>query len=1084
MNYSIGLDVGVASVGYAVMLLNDKDEPFKIYKLGSRIFDAAENPKDGSSLALPRRGNRSMRRRLRRKSFRKLRIKQLIEDMGIMTISEIESMFVQSDPVDVYKLRRDALDVLLSKEDFVRLIIHFSQRRGFKSNRKIDSENKKSESGVITSAIEANRKIMEEKGYRTIGEMLYLDSAFANAKRNKAESYKISFDRSDYCAEIKQIFNAQRELGSQYATKEFEDRFFEIYLSQRAFDEGPGGNSVYGGNQILKMLGKCTFEKDEYRAVKKCFSSEYFNLLSKVNTIKIVSGSDRTFLSREQRETIIKLAFDKKNLTYLSLRKSLKLSDDERFNISYSNKKTQEEVEKSTKFVYLEAYHICKKAYGESFASWNTDKKNKLIYALTVHKTDEKISQELIDFGFSTEEIRVALTMPTFSKAANLSVKALDKIIVYLEQGLLYSEACEKAGYNFKDDDKQQMYLLPADPNVAQELQELRNPVVRRSVSQVIKVVNAIIREMGCSPSFLNIELAREVSKNFADRNKIKKTQGENQAKNERIMERLRTEFKILQPTGLDLVKLKLWEEQDGICPYSLNRIPLDRLFERGYTDIDHIVPYSLSFDDTYNNKVLVLASENRQKSNRIPLQYLKDTRKDDFILWVSNSHLGYRKKQNLLRENLTKEDLEGFKKRNLQDTQYMSAFLLRFIKKYLTFAPNHTGRKNTVVAVNGCATAYVRNRWGINKIRENGDVHHAVDAVVIACITQGMIKRISDYSNCKETFFTDPVTGAVYDVNKATGEVKNRFPMPYPHFRTELEIRCSDDPSGLLSRKPLPNYATDEKADPIFVSRMPKHKVTGSAHKETARAKYVEDDTEYTVSKVPLTSLKLKNGEIENYYKPNDDRLLYNALKERLVQYGGKAELAFKEEFRKPKSDGTPGPIVKKVKVIEKATLTVPIYSNNAVAANGDMVRVDVFNVDGKYYMVPIYVSDTVKDELPNKAITRGYNYCDWKIMDDKDFIFSLYPNDLIKVTSKREMKFSLTNKDSTLPKEYTTKEELLYYKCCGISTGSITVINHDNTYTIPSLGVKTLLSIEKYQVDVLGNITKVNCENRQRFR
>ena len=53
MKYAIGLDIGIASVGYAVLALDHEENPWGIIRLGSRIFDVAENPKDGASLALP-----------------------------------------------------------------------------------------------------------------------------------------------------------------------------------------------------------------------------------------------------------------------------------------------------------------------------------------------------------------------------------------------------------------------------------------------------------------------------------------------------------------------------------------------------------------------------------------------------------------------------------------------------------------------------------------------------------------------------------------------------------------------------------------------------------------------------------------------------------------------------------------------------------------------------------------------------------------------------------------------------------------------------------------------------------------------
>ena len=1087
MKYIIGLDMGITSVGFATMMLGEKDEPCRILRMGSRIFDAAENPKDGSSLAAPRRENRGMRRRLRRKRFRKEQIRNLIIEYGIMTEDEINGIYNSKiDLSDIYAIRSEALDRLLNKEEFVRFLIHLSQRRGFKSNRKVDAQDKKSDTGKLLTAVNSNKALMEEKGYRTIGEMLYKDERFAQFKRNKADDYSNTFARTEYEEEIRKVFQAQQQLGNPFADDEMLEKYLTIYLSQRSFDDGPGKGSPYGGNQIEKMIGKCTLEPEEKRAAKAAYSFEYFNLLTKVNSIKILSVDDKRTLNNDERQRIIKLAFAKKTFSYASLRKELKLSDSERFNISYSaDDKTIDETEKKTKFSFLTAYHTFAKAYGNAFAGWNPEKKNRLAYALTAFKNDDKISEYLSAHDFDNAEIEIALTLPSFSKWGNLSEKALNKLIPYLEQGMLYSEACAAAGYNFKADDTDKRMYLPTHENDAPELGDIKNPVVRRTVSQTIKVINALIRERGESPCFVNIELARELSKSKDERNKIEKGQKENQAKNDRIMERLKNEFGLLSPTGQDLIKLKLWEEQDGICPYSLKPIRIARLFEPGYVDIDHIIPYSLSFDDTYNNKVLVMSSENRQKGNRIPMQYLEGKRRDNFRLWVDASNLSRRKKQNLMKEILTEDDLSGFKKRNLQDTQYLSRFMLNFLKKYLQTAPNSTGRKNTIQAINGAATSYVRKRWGIQKIRENGDTHHAVDAVVIACITNGMIRRISEYAKFKENELLHPETNEYLDIDYRTGEVINRFPPPYPYFKDELMMRCSEDPARVLHEKPLPNYTTDEDVQPIFVSRMPRHKVKGSAHKETIRKPYTQGGQEYTISKVPLTSLKLKGGEIENYFNPYSDLLLYNALKARLSSFGGDAKKAFETPFYKPKSDGSQGPLVKKVKVMEKATLTVPVQNKTAVADNGSMVRVDVFFVEGDgYYLVPIYVADTVKEELPNRAIVAHKPYSDWKEMQEENFVFSLYPNDLIKTEFSKEMKFSLSQKDSTLPSEKYIREGLFYYKGTNISGASIGIINHDNTYMIESLGVKRIPVIEKYQVDVLGTTSKVGKEKRMGFK
>ncbi len=200
--------------------------------------------------------------------------------------------------------------------------------------------------------------------------------------------------------------------------------------------------------------------------------------------------------------------------------------------------------------------------------------------------------------------------------------------------------------------------------------------------------------------------------------------------------------------------------------------------------------------------------------------------------------------------------------------------------------------------------------------------------------------------------------------------------------------------------------------------------------------------------------------------------------------KFNGNAKKAFEHDFFKPKADGTPGPKVNKVKVYEKSTLNVAVQQGTGAADNDSMVRVDVYKVEGDgYYLVPIYVADTLKKELPNKAIVANKPYEQWKEMNNDDFLFSLYPNDLVRFVHKKEVVFNKVNDDSSLMDTYETKEDLVYYKKTGIATASISIINHDDTYTIPSLGVKTLLSLEKYQVDLLGNYNKVGKESLQTF-
>lgn len=1080
--YAIGFDIGITSVGWAVTALDSEDKPYGIINMGSRVFDAAEQPKTGASLAAPRREARSARRRLRRHQHRLERIRRLLLTENVISQAELDTLFA-GKLEDIYTLRVKALDAPVSHTEFARILLHIAQRRGFRSNRK--SETAK-EDGELLAAVSKNRALMVEKGYRTVGEMLLQDPLYAVSKRNKGGQYIATVGRDMVAEEVRAIFRAQRQLGQPFASEALESRYLDILLSQRSFDEGPGEGSPYAGSQIERMVGKCTLEDGEQRAAKAAYSFEYFTLLQNVNHLRLLRGGEASPLTPAQREALIALAHKTKELNFSHIRRELAIPADTTFNaVYYKNTDDAEEAEKKTKFSYLKAYHQMRTAFNKlsknHFDTLTRAQKNELGRVLSTYKTSAKIRAALLPAGLSDAELDIAETL-SFSKFGHISVKACDKLIPFLEKGMKYDEACAAAGYDFKaHSGRERTQLLHPMPD---DLADITSPVVRRAVAQTVKVLNAIIRERGCSPTFINLELAREMAQDFTERNQAKKSMDDNRARNERLMERIRTEYGKEHPTGQDLVKLKLWEEQHGECAYSQRHISIEHLFEPDYAEVDHIIPYSISFDDGYKNKVLVLAEENRNKGNRLPLQYLQGKRREDFIVWAENTIRSTPKKQRLLKEKLTSEDEKQFKERNLQDTKTMARFLLNYIGDHLAFADFAAGRKKHITAVNGAVTSYMRKRWGISKIRENGDLHHAVDALVIACTTDGMIQQVSRYAALRECEYVQTEGGSLA-VSVHTGEVLKSFPYPWPEFRRELEARLGDDPRRAVISQRFPVYLNNDiPVRKLFVSRMPRRKVTGAAHKETIKSpKALQGGV--VVTKRPLTSLKLdKNGEIANYYMPQSDRLLYEALKEQLMKHSGDGAKAFTQPFHKPKSNGMPGPIVNKVKLCEPTTLHVPVLKGTGVADNDSMVRIDVFYVEGEgYYFVPIYIADTLKKELPSKACTRGKPYVEWKEMDAKDFLFSLYPNDLIRVTSQKGLTLSKAQKESTLPDTYETKQEMLYYISAGISVASIACRTHDNSYEIRSMGIKTLEKLEKFTVDVLGEYHKVEREPRMAF-
>ncbi len=1090
LKYVVGLDIGITSVGWATLLLDSQDEPVRILDLNSRIFDKAEVPKTGASLAAPRRMARGVRRRLRRRKFRLHRVRQYILRHHILDKAGLECLYKPKTDIDIFALRTAGLDRLLEPEEWARILLYMAKHRGFKSNRKSASD--ASDDGDMLDAIRKNKEVLSK--YRSVGEMFDKDEKFSDHKRNKGGSYEFTVARSMLVDEIKLLFEKQRDFGLAFAEKDAEEEYIELFSAQRNFDEGPGGDSPYGGNQIEKMIGLCTFEgkNGEKRAPKASYAFMATNLWQKINQIRIIEKGTERPLTAEEAGKIDEKAWKKEAMTYKDIRSEISLGDEASFKgLPYKWTETdKEETESKVKFSLVKEYHTLRKVLDKveknRILQLSHDDIDNIAYIFSVYKNDDKIREALEETDLDSKDIDVLIEhLGTFSKFGHLSLKACYKILPYLEQGMVYSDACTAAGYDFRKS---------AQGSIA----DIPNPVVKRAISQTMKVLKAIKQKYGCPPVEIHIEMARELAKSFDERQKMTKSIEENQSYNERIKERLKKEFNVPYPSGQDIVKLKLYEEQNETCAYSQKHIDAAKLFhDPNYAEVDHIIPYSRSFDDTYNNKVLVLTAENRQKGNRTPMEYLSgdEARKKQFVAWVKSDIKKPRKRENLLREKFTADAENDWKARHLQDTQYISRFMLHYLQNNYELTPGNTARRRRIIPVNGAVTAYVRKRLGISKIRENGDLHHAVDAAVIAAVTQGVVNSVSRYSKRHELQYhvdehgncVDLVTGELMgDAFKENHKIKG-FPEPWPQFRAELEARVSENAAEAIRILNLPTYSPDEEIKTPFVSRMVRHKTTGQAHEDTVRGKSNVADNVY-VKKVALTELKLKDGEIEGYYNPSSDRLLYEALKKRLEQFGGKGKDAFKEPFHKPKSDGSPGPIVKKCKVLDKINLAVQVHGGNGATsnANGSMIRVDIFKVKEKndkssYYAVPIYVADTVKEELPNKAVcNKEYNR--WPEMKEEDFAFSLYPNDVVYIGGK-EIKMNAMP-GCTLETTRSMQDVNLYFRGMDISTGTIRVVNHDGTYKQKSLGIKQLPIIEKYEVSVLGDLVKAMYSPRETFK
>lgn len=1048
-NYILGLDLGIASVGWACVWIDENEHTIGLLDCGVRTFERAEVPKTGDSLAKARREARSVRRLIRRRAHRLLRLRRLLKREGILKAADFgANRLPENLPIDAWALRVAGLDKKLAAKEWAAVLLHLVKHRGYLSQRKSElQEDGKSELGRLLAGVAQNHELLQADEYRTPAELAVKYFAVQSGHlRNKGGDYSHTFNRLDLQKELHLLFEKQREFGNLFASADLEAKVDALLMTQR---------SALQGEAVLKMLGKCRFESSEYKAAKNTYSAERFIWLTKLNNLRIMDGGEERALADDERRLLLDEPYQKSKLTYAQVRKILALPESAVFKgLRYGSDAESAKKAESGALMEMKAYHKIRMVLEKAGlkAAWNNRIRNpelldRIGTAFSVYKTDEDIQTALADLGLPENVLDALLKGLSFDKFIELSLLALHKILPQMEKGLRYDEACKAAyGDHRAIKENQNKRLLPSIP-----ADVIRNPVVLRTLTQVRKVVNAIIRRYG-SPARVHIETARELGKSFKDRKEIEKKQEENRKERERAVERFKELFPHFagEPKGQDILKLRLYRQQHGKCLYSGNEIDLNRLNEKGYVEIDHALPFSRTWDDSLNNKVLVLGSENQKKRNQTPYEYLDGASNSrvwrEFQARLAGCDFPYGKKQRIQTAKLDTKAEQGFLERNLNDTRYIARFLCGFVEENLYLSGKG---KRRVFASNGSITALLRGLWGLQKVREENDRHHALDAIVVACSTVSMQQKITKAIQGREILET---------VDTATGEVKTRIPQPWEFFRQEVMIRVfSDNPLAELAEKlDARSEAAHEWVLPLFVSRAPNRKMTGQGHLETVRsAKRLDEGV--SVVKKPLTALKLKDIEkIVGY--PDREPALYDALRQRLQTFKDEPAKAFAEPFYKPAKDGRQGALVKAVRVEDVQKSGVMVRDGKGIADNATMVRVDVFTKGGKNYLVPIYAWQVAKGILPNRAVVAHANESDWDEMDESfEFKFSIYPNDLVEVVSKKGRIFG-------------------YFASCHRGAGNINIRIHDldskvgKDGMLEGVGVKTAISFKKYQVDPLG--------------
>ena len=1064
-NLTIGLNIGIASVGWTV--LSDKGH---IVDLGLRCFSAAEKIPEKTPLNVDRRIMRQARRRFARRSARLTALKKLFINVGL--IQSNDSLL--SNHATPWELRVKALDEKLCPSDWARAVFHIVKNRGWFAYRKADVSSQKD--GPLLSVMASLEKRLLEKGYRSVAELVQLDPMFAKAKRNKNHEFKNNWYRKHIEAELVTLFRLQRGFGNEFASAEIEEMVLAIFKRQK---------EALTFEQMLQAVGNCAYEPKEKRASKATYSAERFVWLSKLNNLRINCNGENRYLTAAERQILIDLPWKMASgVTYKKVRAELGLSNEDFF-VGLHLKDTTERKEESSLLFAATAFHTLRKAYSGSLAQlWEKRAKDidfldNVATILTLCKTDEELRTHLGLLGCETEEVEVLLNIG-FRKVLHLSLKAIKRINFYLEEGKAYSDACRQAGYSIKKPGTQQKSkYLPSLSD--KEREEIRNPVVLRSINQTIKVVNAIIEKYG-SPSYINIEFARDVGKRPFQRAEIARSLKENEALWTDLCEEFEAIFKV-RPNDVDLLKWRLYKEQDAKCAYSLKSIDVNRLLEKGYVEVDHIIPRSIAFDNSYNNKVLVFRKENEPKKQQTPYQYVRAVYGEEHWKKVvanvtTNKKLSMQKRTNMLKKFVSQVDLGVFRERILNDSRYITRFMASYIADRLHFRGES---KKPVRTPCGEITKQLRDFWGLKNQYTDCDFYHVVDAAIVASVNDGLINKMRQYFVNEENHnYVDIETG---EILQAFQRDTYRATLPWENFTNELIVRLSASAKEECER--LSHYTLEmvDCVKPVWVSRAVNRLGKGPLHKRTISTKKYLSEL-LTTKKIPLSELKLSHLGADGRKSVEDkaglmvgldDPLnapLVKALIERLKSNDDKPDKAFATPFYKPNAKGavnSKSPIVRSVKIYEVCKGGVEV--NNGISANDSIVRVDIFLKKGKYYCVPLYQCDRGKplEELPNHAANHKPR-SEWDLMDGTfAFVFSLYPNDVIELKTR-------------------TKTYRGYWAGLNVAGGKIDILSHARFSNEGkeglwrNLGVRIgVVSFKKFTVSVLGDVFEAPQEVRR---
>lgn len=817
MKRILGLDLGVGSIGWSLIEVDDNNAPVQILALGSRIVPLSDDDmkefSQGKSISKneKRTIKRTARKCIDRYQQRRQNLMQELRKHGMLPDERLMNLSV----IELWQLRANAatLGMKLSLSEIGRVLYHINQRRGYKHTKSDASEAKEQREYVAN----VNRRfaLIRERN-QTIGQYFLEQLKATEIKGDKGYlyTYRIKeqvFPREAFETEFDQIIAVQRQFYPEIFTAQTVNRLRnEIIFYQRKL------------KSCKHLVALCEFEKKEYStkdgntvydgpkvAPRTSPLFQVCKLWESINNLKLINRNGDIFpFTIEQKYKIFDFLDNNDKMTLKDLYRILKISSKDGWygskvigrGIQGNTTKTQlrkalnghPDIDRLMKF-NLSLYDSIDKSTGEIIPIIDKGFINEPLYRLwhTIYSLPNKNELALaLSKNFNITDISVIdrlyqidFTKPGFG---NKSAKAIRRILPFLQKGETYSDACLRAGFkhsgHLTSEENINRKLLNCLPLLSKN--SLRQPIVEKILNQMINIVNAIIIRYGKIES-IRVELARELKQNKEERASMTENMRRRERENDNYKEMI-SQYGI-RLSRSRVQKYRMWEEAKKQCFYCGKPVNVAEFLSGFEVEVEHIIPRSLLFDNSYSNKVCACRTCNSAKGNRTAYDFMKNKSEHEFQEYLVRIEEAYKehrisktKRERLL--TTASEIPQDFINRDLRLSQYISRKAVEILNQVCY----------NVYSTSGSVTDFIRRVWGYDTVlhklnleryrkgemtemveyEHHGQIHteerikdwhkridnrhHAVDALVIAMTKQSIIQRLNRLNTERNQMFSE----------------------------------------------------------------------------------------------------------------------------------------------------------------------------------------------------------------------------------------------------------------------------------------------------------------------------------------